>query len=331
MVSTKSISVVIPARNAGRTISRTLASLISNALYIKEVIVVDDHSEDDLEKAVNKFKKLLPKLQIVRSVGTQNPGVARLTGLLMASGEWITFVDADDCLTPSSLRYVSKLLTDKVVLLHAKTIYYESGIFDQDNIEYSDESCGGNFYRRQYLLDHDLVPHINLPLCEDEYFNRIVSKYINLFDDPETRIARYDYPVYEVHHDIEDGKSYAMSNWEDYLIKYHLLCEKCVADFFHGWKDELEEEYLDNFIFCYYLLQGLALDQGDEIDLKKCLLCFKDAADYYKEHFQKTSDDIINYYHAHDGLDVLKSGAVASTGVEFDEYFNFDEFVEGLE
>lgn len=330
MSNTKNISVVIPARNAAGTIGRTLASLISNASYIKEVIVVDDHTEDDLGKAVNKYKKFLPKLKIVRSIGDQNPGIARLTGLFLATGEWITFVDADDCLTPSSLRYVEEYLDDEVVLLHTQTIYYESGNFNRDNIEYSDESCGGNFYRRKYLIEHDLFPHINLRLCEDEYFNRIVIHYINFFGDPESQIARYDYPVYEVHHDIDDGKSYAMTNWEEYLIKYHLLCAKYVADFFHDFKEEMEPDYLENFIFCYYLLQGLALDQDDEIDLRQCVLCFKDAAEFYEEFFGKTTQDIINYYNSYDNLDGLRNGAISSTGVEFNEYFNFADFVEGL-
>lgn len=43
----KIFSIVIPVYNGEKTIQRTLASLISSKDYIKEIIIVDDHSADN--------------------------------------------------------------------------------------------------------------------------------------------------------------------------------------------------------------------------------------------------------------------------------------------
>lgn len=83
-----------------------------------------------------------------------NPGAARKIGLLETKSEWVTFLDADDCLTPGSLYYVSKHLKENLLLLHCQQIFYESGTFDKDNIDFSIYSCGGNFYKTKYLLDN---------------------------------------------------------------------------------------------------------------------------------------------------------------------------------
>ena len=52
----KYMSIVIPVYNAEKTIERTLASLISNKDFIKEVILVDDRSYDKTFSKIDNFK-----------------------------------------------------------------------------------------------------------------------------------------------------------------------------------------------------------------------------------------------------------------------------------
>ena len=64
------------------------------------------------------------------------------------------------------------------------------------------------------------MPHNILRMAEDEYFNLLIEMFINHVDG-QSVISYYDYPVYEVHHDFDDGNSFAIDNWTDYAIKYH--------------------------------------------------------------------------------------------------------------
>lgn len=326
----KIFSIVIPVYNGEKTIQRTLASLISSKDYIKEIIIVDDHSADTTIQKAHVFDKLLP-ITILKSDGFHNPGLARKTGLLYARGEWITFVDADDCLTPSSLRYVIQQLEDSTILLHTQSIYYESGNFDVEDIGHSDLSCGGNFYRRDYLIKNQLYPHDVLCLSEDEYFNNLITMFIKYVDKgEEDKIAYYDYPVYEVHHDLEDGASLAISNWTDYAIKYHLRCQMyLVTDMLKRYEDNtelynaLKEDYISNFIFVYFIYQTL-----NEFNQKQY---FRKALRLFIRKFHSNKEELINWYDKNtESVDSIREGAMGSMGEEVNITEDFSSFVNSL-
>lgn len=333
----KMISVIIPAYNAEKTIERTLASLISNKDYIHEVIIVDDNSTDDTVKISKHFSDYFQNFHIVGNEGYHNPGIARKTGLLYATGDWITFLDSDDCLTPSSLRYVTKRIIDSdLVVLHCQTIYYESGSFAPETIGHTDVSCGGNFYKRNYLLENNLYPHDNLLMAEDEYFNEIILKFIRYCDerDYDYLVDHYDYPVYEVHHDTDDGLSFALSNWIDYICKYHLLYKQYVMDFFANrryLRKVLIEDYMDSFIFCYMMIQGLMLDNDVDFDFQENMKHFIRSIQYFENYFSKDRSYLIGYYYNNEGNDVsLLKSAISTIGFEYNEFLSFDEFVNNL-
>jgi glycosyltransferase involved in cell wall biosynthesis len=88
-----SISVVIPVFNAGHRLGAALASI--DAQHHDgplEVIVVDDGSTDDTPTAI---AALAGRVRAVRQ-DNAGPAAARNTGLAMATGEIVAFLDADD-------------------------------------------------------------------------------------------------------------------------------------------------------------------------------------------------------------------------------------------
>lgn len=331
----KIFSVIVPVYNAEKTIERTLASFISNADYINEVILVNDRSNDNTLEKIWKFDQFFDVKWIDNS-GIKGAGTARKTGLNYAVSEWVTFVDADDCLTHSSLRYVYEQINgnDDVILLHSKSIFYESGHFNSDSIEYSDTSCGGNFYKRDYLINNSLYPHDSLYMAEDEYFNEKVIKYIEYCDTLENPIMHFDYPVYEVHHDNEDGLSFAMRNWVDYCCKYHLLYKEYLTKFFIKYEnlyDLLFEEYCDNFIFVYFMCQGLMIDSDVKFSMEVNKKYFKRAINFIKITFGKEEKDLISYYKTNrDNTSSLLESARISTGVNIVNQMSFKSFVNSL-
>ena len=323
----KDISIIIPVYNGEQTISRTLASLISNRDYIKEIIVVDDHSTDKTVKTVKQFFRIFKNIQIVKSSGYRNPGIARKTGMLKATGRWITFIDADDCLTPSSLKYVYNKLSIDTTLLCTQTIYYESGTFNPESIDFSDFSCGGNFYYRAYLINNNLFPDDDIKLVEDEYFNEKVIKFIELNGG---EIEHFEYPVYEVHHDIDEYTSYAIANWVDYCCKYRLLYKQILTDDFWDLedRDKLKTEYIENFIFCFFLAEGIMADPAIEFSLIENGKYFKKAIRYFESKFNDSYETIIEYFEKQkDSVESIRESAVDSIGSNFRDNLNFDYYV----
>lgn len=86
------VSVVIPCYNCAASIDETLASIFAQTFGDVEVIAVDDGSKDSTAAVLARYKDR------VKVVSQANSGVsiARNTGALHATGDWVAFCDADD-------------------------------------------------------------------------------------------------------------------------------------------------------------------------------------------------------------------------------------------
>jgi glycosyltransferase involved in cell wall biosynthesis len=89
----RSVSVIIPARDAAPTLGRTLEALAAQDLAGPfEVIVVDDGSRDQTPAIAKRFA---PLVRLVRSERSEGPGAARNRGVAAASAPLLAFTDAD--------------------------------------------------------------------------------------------------------------------------------------------------------------------------------------------------------------------------------------------
>ncbi len=82
-------SVIVPARNAASTISKTLRGL-RGLPDGWELIVVDDHSEDDTVALARAHGA-----RVIVSHGQRSDSCARNAGARVARGNWLVFLDAD--------------------------------------------------------------------------------------------------------------------------------------------------------------------------------------------------------------------------------------------
>ncbi|WP_347302934.1 glycosyltransferase family A protein [Croceibacterium sp. TMG7-5b_MA50] len=96
------ISVVIPLFNKKPHVQEAIHSVLNQTLPPREVIVVDDGSTDGGLDIVRAFAD--PRI-IVLQRSPPGPGgyAARNLGIETANGEWIAFLDADDCWKPRHL------------------------------------------------------------------------------------------------------------------------------------------------------------------------------------------------------------------------------------
>ncbi len=102
----RKISVIIPAYNVEKYIDRCLSSLMDQTMEKKdfELIVVDDCSTDKTYELLKKWEEKYPEnLILIRLDENSRQGKARNTGLQLASGEYIAFVDSDDWVEPDYL------------------------------------------------------------------------------------------------------------------------------------------------------------------------------------------------------------------------------------
>ncbi|AEF99637.1 glycosyltransferase [Methylomonas methanica] len=100
------ISLIIPCYNSGKYLPSCIESILSQRgdFNIKEIIIVDDASTDDLTLRSLVNLQLSNLINVITNKGLKGAAGARNTGLRIAQSEWIIFLDADDVLTEDSIQ-----------------------------------------------------------------------------------------------------------------------------------------------------------------------------------------------------------------------------------
>lgn len=145
MVEKEKISVIIPIYNTAEYLSRCLDSVLKNTYKNLEVICVNDGSTDDSTVIMKRYAAADSRIIAVNKV---NSGVsaARNTGLDMATGSLIAFVDSDDWVHPQyfeALQLVQRKTSADIVVCRFKpTEEYKMEFpeIDLDSVEISSMS-----------------------------------------------------------------------------------------------------------------------------------------------------------------------------------------------
>lgn len=125
------LSIVIPYYNMGKYIDETITSVLNSELIQKQIILVNDGSNEE-----ESLAKLLPYRNnpafTVLDVPNQGLASARNIGADNAKGEYLAFLDADDKIAPHYFKKAINVLErlENVHFVGAWTQYFE----DSDNV-----------------------------------------------------------------------------------------------------------------------------------------------------------------------------------------------------
>lgn len=120
------ISIVVPIYKVEQYLRRCLDSLVSQTYKNIEVILVDDESPDGSGQICEEYAS---KYSYFRVIHQKNMGLsgARNSGTKIATGDYVTYVDSDDFVTPKYVEYLVNLieLYDAEVSIAAFFYQYE--------------------------------------------------------------------------------------------------------------------------------------------------------------------------------------------------------------
>lgn len=135
-------SVIIPTYNRKAKLLRCLKSVFQNNCNQLEVIVVDDGSTDSTGDAVSQ---VYPD---VKYIYQQNKGVsaARNTGIRVAKGQYIAFLDSDDTWYPDKIDSYARVLHE---------LPGDVGLIfnDMDMLSASSDTKGDSYYPDYFGVD----------------------------------------------------------------------------------------------------------------------------------------------------------------------------------
>jgi len=96
------VSVIIPIYNASKYLKDALDSVINQTLNDIEIICVNDGSTDNSLEILQQYKIQDSRITIISGIN-HGAGYSRNTGLKIAKGKYIIFLDADDFFKPNML------------------------------------------------------------------------------------------------------------------------------------------------------------------------------------------------------------------------------------
>ena len=96
------VSVIIPCYNAEKNLAQCIDGICRQTLEQIQIICVDDGSTDTTLEILQDYQKKDPRIQVIRQQNA-GAGAARNAGLERATGEYLSFLDADDFFEPDML------------------------------------------------------------------------------------------------------------------------------------------------------------------------------------------------------------------------------------
>ena len=88
------VSVIIPAFNSEKTITRCINSVLDQTYQNFEVIVINDNSSDNSRKKIESIKD--QRIKIINNNKNYGAGISRNKGIEISKGSFIAFLDSDD-------------------------------------------------------------------------------------------------------------------------------------------------------------------------------------------------------------------------------------------
>lgn len=117
------ISIITVVFNGEKTIRRTIESVLNQSFSNIEYIIIDGASTDATMSIVNEYKS-----RIYRIISESDNGIydAMNKGIKYAEGDYICFINADDCLTENSCESIFREVNQGNIfdVYHGDIIYH---------------------------------------------------------------------------------------------------------------------------------------------------------------------------------------------------------------
>ena len=138
------VSVIIPAHNRARTLRRAIESALHQTIQDIEVIVVDDASKDNTVNVAQELVRSDTRVRLIQNTNNRGAQAARNIGARAANGDWLSFLDSDDWMLPTSVETRLHVARDqRVKIVHSDAFVLRQ---NQDRALFGVPPLSGSIY-----------------------------------------------------------------------------------------------------------------------------------------------------------------------------------------
>jgi len=203
------ISVIIPVYNVEKYLYRCVESIKNQTYANLEIILVDDGSPDNCPQMCDELASEDKRIKVIHK-DNGGQGLARNSGLEIATGEYVTFVDSDDWIADTHIANLYSAITensaDVVIGSHSvatdtenitpQQIRIEQKVYSGKEVEEEillsvigpdvsfpkdvqiESAVWGKLYRRSIIAENNIkFPSERIAVGEDMFFNALCINF----------------------------------------------------------------------------------------------------------------------------------------------------------
>lgn len=107
------VSIIVPVYNASIFIKETVNTCLNQTYENFELIFIDDCSTDESIKIINEYMKKDKRIKLAKNDKNSGAAITRNNGIKLATGKYISFLDADDLWDKTKLEKQIKFMQEK--------------------------------------------------------------------------------------------------------------------------------------------------------------------------------------------------------------------------
>ena len=165
------ISVIIPVYNVEKYLDYCLSSIQNQTYKDFEVLCYEDCSSDNSKTILEKFVSSDNRFKLICNENTESKGasVGRNTGLDVACGEYIFFVDSDDYLNPTAFEKV----VNRFEQTNADSVWFDYDVYyEEKNKNLTAKAIYGDCEEKGF---YNVTPD-NIAECPTYIWNKAYKK-----------------------------------------------------------------------------------------------------------------------------------------------------------
>lgn len=202
------ISIVVPVYNVEEYLNKCIDSLIAQTFKNIEIILVEDCSTDKSKQICKDYESKYENIKLIYHSKNMGLAQARNTGISVATGKYIAFVDSDDWVKPNMYELLYRKIENEnldIVVCGYEEAYddekYVTFKFSQyknieNNIDIMKSFLGGKInavaWNKLYKLS--LFKNNNILYPEGKYYEDQYPTFLLLYNS--TRVGFINEPLY---------------------------------------------------------------------------------------------------------------------------------------